>query len=88
MVCPNMKYLNSSVTSGCFWTAVLLSVQCPHLRFSLRVHLQNIMSSLSLSLLVLCVCTQQLELLRNSPFSVICSLVGFVGEMPLRVCML
>lgn len=43
---------------------------------------------LSLSLLVLCVCTQQLELLRNSPFSVICSLVGFVGEMPLRVCML
>lgn len=49
-----MKYLNSSVTSGCFWTAVLLSVQCPHLQLSLRVHLQNTMSSLSLGSVCLC----------------------------------
>lgn len=27
-------------------------------------------------------------LFRNSPFSVICNLVGLVGERPLRACML
>lgn len=31
---------------------------------------------------------QQLLLFLNSPFSVICNLVGLVGEMPLRACML
>lgn len=30
----------------------------------------------------------QLLLFLNSPFSVICNLVGLVGERPLRVCML
>lgn len=31
---------------------------------------------------------QQLLLFRNSPLSVICNLVGLVGEIPLRVCVL
>lgn len=31
---------------------------------------------------------QQLLLFRNSPLSVICNLVGLVGDIPLRVCVL
>lgn len=88
-----MKYLNSSLTDGCLqWIFLHISkqwlcqpskvgVQYPHL----SVHLQNICTPAH----VLCLhCVQQLELLRNSPFSVICSLVGLVGEMPFLVCTL